>query len=766
MKTLNVLCTPISLVLVVAVITAGGCVDNDEQTVCLVREGTAQAVIVLPKEADDLENLAAREIARYVAKISGAELAIIGTGEEISPEISTRILLGSAAEKAIPNLNVQRALSERGNKLREPEGFVLRVQEGVVALAGLNSQGTLYAAYDLLERLGCRWFFPGELGEVVPKVDTLELKPFESVQTPSLEFRFILKSGEGSVGYQEPTLYDENINTDEIFVAWSRRNRLSADRSWWNFGHNIAGNERVTDPALVDKLAGRALRYFKENPQAQMFSLGWADSQVPLEADKAMGVPHLWDKEYQAIDPMIHFNNQVAERVLADYPDKLFGFLVYQNYLGTPIKYRPNPSLQPVIATIEQCPRHVPGTGQCWQRDAVNQIIKDWCGLSDKVIVYEYMPGFLVDGGLPMPDITRIRVEIPKWVEWGLRGMFTQSQLSVMNTGPNSYVRAKLFWNSQADVDALLDEYYALLFGPAAKSVRKYWDTLENMMHHGTGHQHEDEIAKVIYPIDDIRELEKHIIKAENAANTDLIRRRVQMVRFSYDNLMLYLQMRRAEDQGDFTEARQLAEQMLELHHEIEAVNPVFYKIGDLDRGNEDHSHMAGGWISQNRARLERIDGTSGNLVAMLPDKWRFTTDPHDNGIIFRWFEPSYSTRHWQAICTSSVWEVQGYEDQAGHGYDGVGWYRTTINVPDEFVDRQIKLNFGGVFGKLIIWVNGEFVAYRPFKTPWWYNPYNTTFDIDISSAIRAGHDNTIVIRVDNEFEWGGIYRRLFLWTP
>ena len=439
MKTDNVLCTLVGLLLLVGVIIAGGCAGYDEQTICLVREGAAQAVIVLPQEADDLEKLAAREIAGYVAKISGAKLAIIGPEQEISPEISTRILLGSAAEKAIPELNVQRALGERGNTLREPEGFVLRVQEGVVALAGLNSQGTLYAAYDLLERLGCRWFFPGELGEVVSNADTLELKPFESVQTPSLEFRFILKSGEGTVGYAELTVADENVNTDEVFVAWSRRNRLSADRSWWKFGHNIASDELVTDSALIDKVVGRALEHFKEDPEIRMFSLGWADGQHPLGADDAMSVPHLWDNKYQAIDPMIHFNNQVAERVLADYPGKLFGFLIYQNFLGAPIKYKPHPSLQPVIATIEQCPRHVPGTGQCWQRDAVNRVIKDWCSLSEKVIVYEYMPGFLVDGSLPMPDVTRIRVELPKWIEGGLRGMFSQSQLSIMNTGPNSY---------------------------------------------------------------------------------------------------------------------------------------------------------------------------------------------------------------------------------------------------------------------------------------------------------------------------------------
>ena len=87
-------------------------------------------------------------------------------------------------------------------------------------------------------------------------------------------------------------------------------------------------------------------------------------------------------------------------------------------------------------------------------------------------------------------------------------------------------------------------------------------------------------------------------------------------------------------------------------------------------------------------------------------------------------------------------------------------------DVPPEFAGRSIQLNFGGVFGRLHVWVNGRFVSYRPFKLPWWYGKACENFDIDATDAVRAGATNTIVIRVDNEIEWGGIYRRVFLWSP
>ena len=175
---------------------------------------------------------------------------------------------------------------------------------------------------------------------------------------------------------------------------------------------------------------------------------------------------------------------------------------------------------------------------------------------------------------------------------------------------------------------------------------------------------------------------------------------------------------------------------------------------------------MAGGWARQNDERQACIDGTKGDLVAMLPETWKFKTDPHDEGIVSRWFRPETNTKDWRDIKVTRIWETQGLEDKVGHGYDGVGWYRATAEVPAEFAGKTVKLNFGGTFGRMLIWVNGEFVEYRPFKLPWWKHTYNQNFDIDVTKAMKPGQKNTIVIRVDNEIEWGGIFRRVFLWSP
>jgi hypothetical protein len=48
--------------------------------------------------------------------------------------------------------------------------------------------------------------------------------------------------------------------------------------------------------------------------------------------------------------------------------------------------------------------------------------------------------------------------------------------------GLNYYVVARLHWNPEQDVNAIVDDYCQAGFGPASKSVRRYFDRLESLM--------------------------------------------------------------------------------------------------------------------------------------------------------------------------------------------------------------------------------------------------------------------------------------------
>ncbi|HNT36050.1 MAG TPA: alpha-glucuronidase family glycosyl hydrolase, partial [bacterium] len=59
------------------------------------------------------------------------------------------------------------------------DGYAISINERSICIAGDNERGVLYGVYDLLERLGCRWFYPMQDPkdpEVVPKLDAVSFE--------------------------------------------------------------------------------------------------------------------------------------------------------------------------------------------------------------------------------------------------------------------------------------------------------------------------------------------------------------------------------------------------------------------------------------------------------------------------------------------------------------------------------------------------------------------------------------------------------------
>jgi len=96
-----------------------------------------------------------------------------------------------------------------------PEGYRIQTTGAdgrrVIHLAGGGRVGTLYAAYDLLHRLGCRWFAPEPIHEAIPKIHG-PLPAINVTETPSFFTRgFHAWENRGS----------------EAFLLWMARNRMN-----------------------------------------------------------------------------------------------------------------------------------------------------------------------------------------------------------------------------------------------------------------------------------------------------------------------------------------------------------------------------------------------------------------------------------------------------------------------------------------------------------------------------------------------------------
>ena len=115
-----------------------------------------QITIVTPKDATITEKFAAEELQSYLGKITGENFEIKNS------KGGTKFGITVANQK-IQDLNLTR------------EEYVIKsVKDGLI-LSGGGNRGTLYAVYDFLEKLGCRWYYPYEIDEIVPKLTVEEV---------------------------------------------------------------------------------------------------------------------------------------------------------------------------------------------------------------------------------------------------------------------------------------------------------------------------------------------------------------------------------------------------------------------------------------------------------------------------------------------------------------------------------------------------------------------------------------------------------------
>jgi alpha-glucosidase (family GH31 glycosyl hydrolase) len=126
---------------------------------------------------------------------------------------------------------------------------------------------------------------------------------------------------------------------------------------------------------------------------------------------------------------------------------------------------------------------------------------------------------------------------------------------------------------------------------------------------------------------------------------------------------------------------------------------------------------------------------------------WSFVEDPQDLGLSQHWYADHRREVRWQPIRAGLSWEQQGH-----HNYHGVGWYRTTMQLPAK-LPTPLYLYLGEVGSRYRIFVNGHEATHS--YDHW---PRRLTYT-DIAPYVTAGEQNDIVLRVEGDREASGIVR-------
>lgn len=442
--------------------------------VVLAENGKAALPIVISPNASDAVRETAAELAGFLGRMAGV------TFEVLPGDGSRGIVLGTLAD--FPDASLEEPLAVR-NTYDGKEAFAIRTKPNRLRLIGRTERGASHAAFRLLERLGCRWFFPSAEWEVVPSTPALSVSLDETDRPKILARR---------IWYGYGPFHDRGHprggSVQKDYEAWSRRNlmagsfRVYCGHAWQAV---IAANKRtfedhpeylalvkgerkgeqlcVSNPAVRELATRWALDTLAKKPDLDMVSMECSDGDGQCECERCAALGSVSDRVFGLA-------NDVALAIAKKTPGKMVGCLAYNQHSEPPsFALAPNVYVQLTGGFIRGRYTH-------------DELIDLWPKKTSNLGFYEYFSVWLWDFDMPPggngANLSLIRERVRRYAALGATSFDAESGNNWGVHGRGYYAANRLLWNPDADLDAILADFYERAFGPAASAMQRYYERL------------------------------------------------------------------------------------------------------------------------------------------------------------------------------------------------------------------------------------------------------------------------------------------------
>ncbi len=516
---------------------------NGSDAIVLIRGGQGHATIVVPVRADALAKRTATDLQQVLGRMTGVSLPVRADDGEVT---GNRVLVGNTrwTDAVVPP-------AERAGL--KPEAFVLRRRGRDIALAGGGPYGVAYAGSELLERLGARWYVPGPLGEVIPKLDEVRFDRLDVQQSPSFPMRWVGTDTDWNLRNRTNRIGDASLPPayrieSGIYHTQARLipHKVYYDRHPEYFA--LVDGERSRDEScklcnsnaeLPAEIARRMGEMLRSEAGVDLISLSPTDGQRWCECDgcKALDEKDVSSDQKYSRRQMVLYN-RVATELEKSFPDQLMLVGAYNVYTWPPRdpQIKGHRNLAVVICHYEDyCLAHPVNDPQCKRNRRYVELIEAWQKHTPHVFFYEYY--YKVNWfDLPWPIVHTVAADIPHFKEIGVEGLYTQYTLgSIWSNFLVHYVAARLLWDHTADVPAMLEEFYPKFYGRAAGAMKAYHEALERQVAQSTRHfpGHAPGNATRIFTPELLRQLEGHLDEARALATDQAVRARIERITLS-----------------------------------------------------------------------------------------------------------------------------------------------------------------------------------------------------------------------------------------
>ncbi len=371
-------------------------------------------------------------------------------------------------------------------------------REGNVNVWSFDERGSFNAVCGFLRRLGVRWYLPGELGEVVPSLDTIPLETIDETIRPDFNFRNV----HVRMGHRDTAMWAMHLGFRDSYnflhiahglalMTNHREEILKAHPKWFA----LYGGKRQNQPTqrynhlcysneeLVQEAARFARAQF-DHLNFDVVSIMPPDGYTAMCQCKRCEGKDTPERGYRGglSDYIWGFVNRVAKEVKKTHPDKMISNCAYGIYTLPPLKIdKLEPNVQVIIVGGRR-----PTSNRPEQQELLRQLREDWVKKTDNpIIIFENYP--FTDRGwyLPsfVPHALGESVNATKGISQG-EDIWLSGNFDRVGVGYNHfpvYFTQRMYWGGRKkDVDALFDEYCHLFYGSAGEQMKVFFEYCED----------------------------------------------------------------------------------------------------------------------------------------------------------------------------------------------------------------------------------------------------------------------------------------------
>ena len=236
---------------------------------------------------------------------------------------------------------------------------------------------------------------------------------------------------------------------------------------------------------------------------------------------------------------MLWFVNQVADAVKEEFPNEFIGTFAYQ-YTRKPPKYiRPADNVLVVLCSIE-CDFSHPFSHP--HNKSFMDDLKKWSQITSNIFIWDYVVNYR-HYLLPHPNFGVLKENIQIFKDYNVTGILEQAQYQSHNgefAELRAYVLGKLLWNPELDTDKLVEEFITGYYGSSAPYIKQYFDLVQDLVTPDSYLTYATKLDDPIFTKSFFTQARVILSKADEAADNQEIRDRVEMVQLGviYENLI------------------------------------------------------------------------------------------------------------------------------------------------------------------------------------------------------------------------------------